>query len=229
VHVLDAARPAFVEHDHDPRATRAHFAERGWSRVVAFQTESVMHRGDEHLTKTALALCDGLLLHARLGPAGADEVPVALRVRSYEALIRGYYAAERVLLALFPGATRFAGAREAVHDALVRKNYGCSHFIVGRGDASEGEAPGDEALRAVFSRFSPAEIGIEPCFFGEVFHSTVTGEMATEKTAPGDASTRVPMSSRAICTQLARGEAPPESQLRAEVAAILREGSGAPP
>ncbi len=211
----------FPEHHRDPRATRALFAERGWRRIVGFQTRNPMHRAHEHLTKSALETVDGLLIHPLVGATSEGDVPAAIRMRCYEALIEHYYPRERVLLAVYPAAMRYAGPREAVFHAITRKNYGCSHFIVGRDHAGVGGYYEAEGAQALFDSFSPGEIGIEPLFFEDAFYSTAIGAMGTIKTAPGDASTRLAISGTALRAMLARGELPPAELVRPEVAAIL--------
>jgi ATP sulfurylase len=146
-------------------------------------------------------------------------------MRCYEALIEHYYPRDRVLLAVYPAAMRYAGPREAVFHAITRKNYGCSHFIVGRDHAGVGGYYPEGGARAAFEAFSPGEIGIEPLFFEDAFYSTTSGEMGTAKTVPGDASTRQSISGTALRAMLARGEAPPPELVRPEVAAILLESS----
>jgi sulfate adenylyltransferase/3'-phosphoadenosine 5'-phosphosulfate synthase len=215
--------PLFPEHARDPRQTRAIFAERGYRRVVGFQTRNPMHRAHEYLTKAALETVDGLLIHPLVGPTRDGDVPAAIRMRCYEALIEHYYPRPRVLLSAYPAAMRYAGAREAVFHALTRKNYGCSHFIVGRDHAGAGgDFPAGDA-RAAFEAFSPGELGVEPLFFDDAFYSRTLGEMATDKTAPGDAASRFAISGTALRALLARGEMPPAELVRPEIAAILRD------
>ena len=216
-----ATGPLFPDHHRDPRQTRALFAERGFRRVVGFQTRNPMHRAHEYLTKAALETVDGLLIHPLVGPTREGDVPAAIRMRCYEALIEHYYPRERVVLSVYPAAMRYAGPREAVFHAITRKNYGCSHFIVGRDHAGFGGYYGADAARKAFEAFSPGEIGIEPLFFEDAFYSTALGEMGTTKTAPGEASTRLSISGTTLRAMLARGEMPPPELVRPEVAAIL--------
>ena len=212
IHVLERpAAPRFPRHHRDPRETRALFAERGWSRVVAFQARSPMHRGHEHVTKSALEICDGLLVHPLLGVSRPDDVSADLRMRCYEALLAGYYPAERTLLSVYPAILRYAGPREALLHAITRKNYGCSHFMVGS----------DPEERQLFDELAPGELGVQPLFFERAFYSTVAASMATEKTAAGDVSMRVEVSSADVRARLARGETPPPEVMRLEVARIL--------
>jgi sulfate adenylyltransferase/3'-phosphoadenosine 5'-phosphosulfate synthase len=218
-----ATATLFPEHHRDPRQTRALFVERGYRRVVGFQTRNPMHRAHEHITKAALETVDGLLIHPLVGPTREGDVPAATRMRCYEALIEHYYPRDRVVLSAYPAAMRYAGPREAVFHAITRKNYGCSHFIVGRDHAGVGGYYPADGARAAFEAFSPGEIGIEPLFFEDAFYSTAAGEMATAKTAPGDAATRRSISGTALRALLARGEMPPAELVRPEVAAILMD------
>ena len=215
----------FPEHHRDPRQTRALFVERGFRRVVGFQTRNPMHRAHEYLTKAALETVDGLLIHPLVGPTREGDVPAAIRMRSYAALIEHYYPRDRVVLSTYPAAMRYAGPREAVFHAITRKNYGCSHFIVGRDHAGFGGFYGADDARRAFESFSPGEIGVEPLFFEDAFYSTALGEMGTAKTAPGDASTRLAISGTALRASLARGEAPPAELMRPQIAAILMDSS----
>lgn len=209
-----AAAPGFPRHHRDPRHTRALFAERGWSRVVGFHAEGPMHRGHEHVTKAALESCDGLLVHqVAEAAASPDEIPVEVRLRADEALLAGYYPAERTLLSIYPGVTRHAGPREALLHALTRKSYGCSHVLVG---------PDPEARR-LFDGLAPGELGVQPLYFERPFYSSIVGGMATVRTAPGDTSTRLEISSADLRARLLRGETPPPELLRPEVARILVE------
>lgn len=192
VHVVEAARPpsgvfAIGEHaSGPPRAafasparTRALFRERGWRSIVGFAVDRPMHRGDEYVTKCALEMVDGLLLHAcDAGPDG--DPPRDVTLRCLEALVARYYPCDRVMLATCPWRRHGAGAWEVVLGALVRRNYGCTHVIVGRG------------AQAAFDAFTPSELGIVPLRFEEAFHSALTGEMATVRTAPGGLDTRLP-------------------------------------
>jgi sulfate adenylyltransferase/3'-phosphoadenosine 5'-phosphosulfate synthase len=222
VQVFERPTPTlFPRHDRSPRATRALFAEKGWRRVVGFQTRNPMHRAHEHLTKAALETVDGLLIHPLVGATAAGDVPAPVRMRCYEALVDNYYPRDRVVLSVYPAAMRHAGPREAVFHALTRKNYGCSHFIVGRDHAGFGDYYRKSDARLLFDAFSPGEIGIEPLFFEDAFFSTVVGEMGTAKTAPGAASTRIVISGTALRALFARGERPSSELVRPEVAAIL--------
>lgn len=227
VSVLQGPRafPELADHWLTPDQTRQEFARRGWRQVVGFHTLGPVHRAHEYLLRCALEIADGLMIHIPVEPTRKGEALASLQARCYEALRNAYFPTERILVVASAAKLRYAGPREALLQAIVRQNFGCSHVIVGRHHASVGKFYGPLDTQRIFRFFSEKELKVTALFFDNAFFCRICQGMATAKSCSHPGIDRVALSGTALMEMLSQGKAPPAEFVRPEVAEVLREAA----
>jgi len=219
--LLDSKTRQFDNYNLSPRETRFLFKEKGWREIVAFQTRNPPHIGHEYVQKTALTFVDGVLINPIIGRKKVGDFRDEVILSSYEALMKHYYLKERAVMSILRTSMKYAGPREAIHHAIMRKNFGCTHFIVGRDHAGVGNYYGPYDAHEIFSEFP--DLGIIPVFFRSFSRCTKCDSVVNDKICPHDQKYHINFSGKKIREILTNGEIPSEDMMRKEVAeAILK-------
>ena len=205
-----------------PAETRALFADRGWSRVAAFQTRNPMHRSHEYLAKVAIEVCDGVLIHQVLGALKPGDIPAEVRTRAINALVEHYFAPGACVQAGYPIEMRYAGPREALLHALIRQNFGCSHMIIGRDHAGVGDYYGPFDAQRIFDALPAGSLIIQPLKMDDTFYCRRCEGIVSARTCPHGKEDRLYLSGTKLREMLSKGEDVPTQFSRPEVLEILR-------
>jgi len=206
-----------------PADTRAIFQEKGWSRIAGFQTRNPIHRSHEYVTKIAMEVTDGVLIHPLVGKLKAGDIPAEIRMKAYEILIDKYYVKENVVLKVYPMEMRYGGPREALLHAIFRQNFGCSHLIIGRDHAGVGSYYGPFDAQKIFDEIPEGALQIQPLNIDWTFYCYKCGGMASMKTCPHGKEDRVLISGTKVREMLSNGQMPPAEFTRPEVGEILMD------
>jgi sulfate adenylyltransferase len=211
----------FQKYKLSPRETRKLFQDKGWSTVVGFQTRNTPHIGHEYVQKSALTLVDGLFINPVIGKKKKGDYRDEVILDSYEVLIKDYYVPERTTMAILMMEMRYAGPREAIFHAIIRKNFGCSHIIIGRDHAGVGSYYAPFAAQEIFAEFPDLEI--TPLFFRSFYYCRKCGSVVSDKICPHGKEHQIQFRGTEIRDLLLRGEYPPAELVRPEVAKVIME------
>jgi len=219
--LIESKTRDFDEYNLSPRETRVLFKEKGWKEIVAFQTRNPPHIGQEYVQKTALTFVDGIFINPIIGKKKIGDFKDEVILKSYDTLIKNYYLKERAVLSILRTSMKYAGPREAIHHAIMRKNFGCTHFIVGRDHAGVGNYYGPYDAHEIFNEFP--DLGITPIFFRSFSRCTKCGSVVNDKICPHDQKYHINFSGKKIRALLREGKVPPEDMMRKEVSDTILE------